>query len=291
MQKKVLSFSLRATGWFLAGLGKLFPVLAARLFFRLYTTPPRRKTNGSQQSIKSKAVSGMVFFSRYAFEPDELKIATYRWPKPGRRVLLLHGWGSSALGFGALAEALALAGYEVIAYDAPAHGDSGGRRTNLVQWMHILDQYLSQAGPIEAIIGHSVGALNAALVLARKEHRPAKLILVSPPLSAPAFFGDTFDLFKISPNVIAGVYRLVRTQLKEELEGMDLHHYIGGIRAGQILLVYDERDQLVKHTELSAYSAGYAGMQTFKIKGEGHFRILKNPLVIGKIMEFLDEGR
>ena len=48
-----------------------------------------------------------------------------------------------------------------------------------------------------------------------------------------------------------------------------------------------ERDQLVRHTELSAYSERYAGMQTYKIKGEGHFRILKNPLVIGKILEFL----
>ena len=287
MQKKVLSFSLRASGWLLSNSGKLFPGLTARLFFRLYTTPPGRKPGGSQLKMKSRAVVGSVVSSHYAFDARPLEIATYRWGGPGKKVLLLHGWGASGLGFEPLTDALLKAGYEVISFDEPAHGSSGGRRTTLVQWMHILDQYLQHEGPVYAIVGHSIGALNAALTLARKDHPTPKLVLASPPLSAPAFFQDSFELFKIPPKVRAGVFGIVRTKYKDDLTGMDLHHYIGRIGAGQILLVYDERDELVKHGELRAYSESYPQMQTFRINGEGHFRILKNRAVIERILSFL----
>jgi pimeloyl-ACP methyl ester carboxylesterase len=287
MQKKVLSFSLRASGWLLSNSGKVFPALTAKVFFRLYTTPPGRKPSGSQLKMKNRAVTGSIVSSQYAFDARPLEIATYRWGGPGKKVLLLHGWASSALGFEALTDALVRAGYEVISYDGPAHGSSGGRRTTLIQWMHILDQYLRQEGPVYAIVGHSIGALNAALTLARKEHPTPKLVLASPPLSAPAFFQDSFELFKIPPKVRSEVFGLVRTKYRDDLIGMDLQHYIGRIGAGQILLVYDERDEMVKHEELRVYSESYPGMQTFPVKGEGHFRILKNRAVIERILSFL----
>ena len=290
MQKKVLSFSLRASGWALSRLGKVFPGPAARLFFRMYMTPPSKKTNASQLEAKSRATEGRAVFTSYAFEPGPLTIATYRWGDPGKKVLLLHGWGSSGLGFSALTAALTAAGYEVISYDGPAHGSSEGRQTNLVQWMHVLDQYLEREGPIYAIVAHSVGALNAALTLARKRHQTPKLVLAAPPLSAPTFFMDTFSLFNIPPGVISRVFGLVKSKLKEDLHGMDLNHYIGQIAAEQILLIYDERDLLVRHAELDAYAASYPGLQTFKIKGEGHFRIMKNREVIAKILAFLGDG-
>jgi pimeloyl-ACP methyl ester carboxylesterase len=289
MQKKVLSFSLLASGWLLSNSGKLFPRLTARLFFRLYTTPPARKPSGSQLKLRGRAVADKVTFSRYGFDSRPLQIATFRWGGPGKKVLLLHGWGSSGLGFEALTDALVKAGYEVISFDQPAHGASGGRRTTLIQWMHMLDQYLRHEGPVYAVVGHSIGALNAALTLARKEHPTPKLVLAGPPLSAPAFFQDSFEFFKIPLKVRSEVFGLVRTKYRDDLIGMDLHRYIGRIGAGQILLVYDERDELVRHAELQAYSESYPEMKTFPVKGDGHFRILKNRAVIEKILSFLGE--
>jgi hypothetical protein len=54
MQKKVLPFSLKASGWFLSNLGRLMPGLAARIFFRLYATPPKKKLSGYELTAKKR---------------------------------------------------------------------------------------------------------------------------------------------------------------------------------------------------------------------------------------------
>lgn len=290
MQKKVLSFSLKASGWFLSNLGRVFPMLTARIFFRLYATPPKKKKlRASEAALKERARTGVVRFSKYPFDPALMKIATYRWGGPGKKVLLVHGWGGTGLGFQGLTDQLLREGYEVIAYDGPAHGSSEGRRTNLVQWIHILDQFLRQEGPVHAIIGHSVGALVSAIVVARKGHEVPRLVLASPPLSAPSFFQDTFDLFRIRPKVIGKVYGLVETKLKDDLLTMDLRHCAGRMRSGQVLLIYDERDQLVRHEEIGSFLAETPGVGSLKIQGEGHFRIVRDPGVIRSIGFFLGD--
>jgi hypothetical protein len=111
--------------------------------------------------------------------------------------------------------------------------------------------------------------------------------LVSTALSAPAFFKDAFEIFKIGPEVVNRVYGLIRTNFKVDLQTLDLNLYVGQIRAAEILLVYDETDQLVNYTEIESYLEKYQSIQSFRIKGQGHFRIMKNQSVINRILTFL----
>ena len=53
----------------------------------------------------------------------------------GPVVLMLHGWGSSTADLAASIAPVLETGFRVVAYDAPAHGESAGRRTNLVDCM------------------------------------------------------------------------------------------------------------------------------------------------------------
>jgi pimeloyl-ACP methyl ester carboxylesterase len=242
--------------------------------------------------MKEEARMEIVAFGKYDFDHTPLKIAVYRWGSgKGKKVLLMHGWGGTGLGFQYLIGELVREGYDVIAYDAPAHGASEGKRTNLVQWMHVLGQFLRREEPVFAVIGHSVGALESALTLARTGNEGPKLVLAGPPLSAPSFFQDTFELFRIRPKVISKVYGLVRTRLKDDLLAMDLRHCMDMIAADRILLIYDGRDELVRSAEIETFLAENPGLQSVKIRGEGHFRILKNPEAVREIVLFLGDGR
>ncbi len=288
MQTKVLPLSLKASAWLLSGLGKPFPGLTARLFLRMYSTPPKRKIRDSQQAVKQKAAVSSIQLTSYPFNPAPIDIVAYRWGSPGKKVLIVHGWGDTCLSFGALIEQLVAAGYEVVAYDAPAHGASAGKRTNLIQWLHVLAQVMRLEKEVYAIVAHSVGALTAALTLAREEQMSvARLVLAAPSLSAPAFFQETFDLFGIRNKVLSKAYGLIRTNLKEDLSALDLHRYIGRIHADRILLVYDEQDQLIKYADIESYLAAYPSIQGCRIKGDGHFRILKTPKVIDQVLTYL----
>ena len=181
------------------------------------------------------------------------------------------------------------AGYEVITFDAPAHGASQGKRTNLMQWMHILEQLLQRTGPVHAVIGHSLGGLNAALTLVHKPVRVPRLVMVSAAVSAPVFFNETFQLFSIPQQVMPKLQGIIMQRLRGDLQELDLFRHINQIKADQILVAYDENDHLVKQEQVNAFIQQYPSIESLRIKGEGHFRIMKDETVINKVLTFLEK--
>lgn len=287
MQQQVLPLSLRATAFLLSSLSKPLPGITARLFYRLYCTPPSRKLRPVQLEMRKTARVEQVSLTGYPFDNTPLRITTYRWGSAPRKVLLLHGWGGSPFDFRHMVTALHDSGYEVLTYDAPAHGDSSGKRTNLIQWMHVLQQLISREGPVHAVIGHSLGALNAALTMARKDTQVPRLVMMSSALNAPAFFQEAFDLFRIDAGVMPVLQRLIRDRLHEDLEEMNLFRYISRIKSDRILIAYDTNDQIAKAGEIDAFVQAYPGIHPLKISGEGHFRIMRDEAVIKGVLEFL----
>ncbi|HEY9257715.1 alpha/beta hydrolase [Chitinophaga sp.] len=287
MQHQVLPLSLRMAGTMLSMMSRPFPGVTARLFYRLYCTPPAGKLRSTHEQLRGQAIRQPLQVSSYPFDNTPLKITTYRWGNTGPKVLLLHGWGGSPFHFKQLITALLANGYQVVTYDAPAHGDSGGKRTNLVQWMHVLEQVMKQEGELHAIIGHSFGALNAALTLSRKDVSVPKLVLLGAALSAPVFFDEALRLFRIHPVVMPKLMHLIRQRLREDLSEMDLHRYINGIKAGSIWIAYDTTDTLAKATEIDDYLQQYPAIQSLRITGDGHFRIMRHEAVLAGILAFL----
>nr|WP_295869617.1 alpha/beta fold hydrolase [uncultured Chitinophaga sp.] len=290
MQHQVLPLSLRMTAFLLSGMSKPFPGLTARLFYRLYCTPPGTKIRSSHMELRDTAKRDQLTVTRYPFDERPLAITTYRWGSSDKKILLLHGWGGSPFHFKQLIHTLVQQGYEVISYDAPAHGGSDGKRTNLVQWGHVLEQVIAQVGPLYAIIGHSLGGLNAALTLSRKTVAVPRLVMLSCALSAPVFFNEALQLFRIHPVVMPPLRRLIHTRLRDDLETMDLHRYINQIKAEKIFFAYDTTDTLVDEKEVTAFVEQYPAIRTLRITGEGHFRIMRQEPVIRGVIQFLDNN-
>ncbi|MEC5142762.1 alpha/beta hydrolase [Chitinophaga sp. 212800010-3] len=289
MQHKVLPLSLRMTGMLLSAMSRPFPGVTARLFYRLYCTPPALKLKLPHEELRREALQDAWQVSSYPFDDTPLKVSVYRWGAAGPKILLLHGWGGSPLHFKQLISLLVQHGYQVIAYDAPAHGRSDGKRTNLVQWMHVLEQVIQREGPLHAVIGHSMGGLNAALTLARKNVSIPRLIILSAAISAPVFFDDALRLFRIHPVVMPKLKTLIRQRLNEDLTDMDLHRYINGIKAGRIWFAYDTTDTLALSSEIEKFLQAYPTIESFRITGEGHFRIMRNQKVLNGMLEILGE--
>lgn len=289
MQHQVLPLSLRMTAFLLSGMSKPFPGLTARLFYRLYCTPPGTKLRAAHTQLRDTAQLRKIAVTSYPFDHKPLNITTYRWGSSDKKVLLLHGWGGSPFHFKQLIGELLQQGYEVITYDAPAHGLSDGKRTNLIQWNHVLEQLMEKEGALYAVIGHSFGGLNAALTLSRKSVHVPKLVMLSAALSAPVFFDDAFRMFNIDPVVMPRLKTLIHRRLGEDLNEMDLHRYINKINADDIFLAYDTTDTLVDEKEISAFVTSYPTIRSLRITGEGHFRIMRQEPVIRGIMQFLDD--
>ena len=55
------------------------------------------------------------------------------------------------------------------------------------------------------------------------------------------------------------------------------------------MVAYDENDHLVKQEQVSQFVQQYPAIQSLRINGEGHFRIMKNETVINSVLAFLEK--
>ncbi|MEJ0033062.1 MAG: alpha/beta hydrolase [Bacteroidota bacterium] len=58
-------------------------------------------------------------------------------------------------------------GFQVVAFDGPAHGESEGRQTNPVEFAEAMKKVTDIEGSISAIIAHSFGGVASLLAIQR----------------------------------------------------------------------------------------------------------------------------
>lgn len=116
------------------------------------------------------------------------------WRADGARaeVVLVHGIADHTGRYERVGRLLSEAGFSVRGADLPGWGASGGRRGELRDWVHYLDQVQMLMEEVKAtekptvLLGHSMGGL-IALEYAISERPPPDLLV----LSAPALRGGT----------------------------------------------------------------------------------------------------
>src|SRR5215212_7536071 len=109
-----------------------------RKFYRAFFSPSKYEVRTIDQSIIGR---GNNF--RIPFEGGELAVTT--WGE-GPAVLLMHGWGGARAQMTGFVEPLLGAGYRVVAYDQPAHGESDGKMTNLLEIALTMDLIAQHEG-------------------------------------------------------------------------------------------------------------------------------------------------
>lgn len=108
-----------------------------------------------------------------------------RGPREGPPVLLAHGWGASAFAWREAIEALAAAGWRVVAPDLRGHGfsekpDDAQLYTSAALADHLLE-IMDAAGVERApIVAHSLGAEAALGVALKAPQRVSRLVLIAP---------------------------------------------------------------------------------------------------------------
>jgi pimeloyl-ACP methyl ester carboxylesterase len=272
--------TFRVIGSALTALDVLAPSLAERLAARLFLTPRRVPSPASEAASRQRADRESRFVASHS-------ITAWSWGE-GPAILLLHGWEGRATQLGALAESLAREGYRVIAPDFPAHGDSAGRRTNLLEFAAIIEALIVAEEPV-AIVAHSFGAA-ATTVALRDAAFDGQLVYLSPPEDF-AFFTETFGrMLGISDNLAKRMERTIERQF-----GIDWSHLRGTALGPQmrapLLVIHDEDDLDVPARfgrDLAAAWPDAVLMLTSKL---GHRRILRDPAVIAAAIEFIERPR
>ena len=250
--------------------------------FRLFCTPLHRY-NGKEADIFKKA-------EKLEFESGDVTIRGYRCNAPqSKKVLLLHGFSSTCHKFDKYAIALVNQGYEVLAFDAPAHGASSGNTVNAVEYCDMIKKVYDNYGPIDAYIAHSFGGIAVSLALEELPHTSnTKLVLIAPATETTSAIEGAFTMLGIAnKKVRQAMDDIIFSISGKQTEWFSVRRAMQNIRAS-VLWIHDEEDEITPLADaLKVKEASPKHIRFLITKGLGHQKIYRDAKVKNEILSFL----
>jgi pimeloyl-ACP methyl ester carboxylesterase len=263
------------------------PTLAGDIAYRLFfTTTPRMAVRDADAATHADARRGRLTVRG-------LDVVTYEWGTGPRAVLLLHGWRGRASQFAPLVRELVAEGFRVIAFDAPAHGASSGRGTDIRDWIEAAEQLQTDHGPFDAVIGHSFGAL-AALTVARSTVRTRAVAAIAGAAGPEAFLAQFADDLHLDAATSARLSERFRRRL-----GMDQGTVSARYDAARhplpadiaLLVVHDRGDRrMPDHDALRLHDAHGDRSRLVRTEGLGHTRVLSADATLDAVVALVTDS-
>lgn len=277
-----LSGSMRLAGLRLAyGIGGwLLPRQAGRRAERLFTRP----LPGSRERALAAPLQGAALDS---LEIDGETVTLYRWGDAATQPLLLfsHGWSSFGLRVLPWLPRLRAQGYAVASFDQVAHGRSSGCRATLPGFGRVLAEVARRLGPLEGVIGHSLGAAAIGLALAEGT-RARRVVLVAPPADALAATDRFAGLLGLGPPALDAFHRAVEVRAGVPFATIAAQHVVPGLGT-PALIVHDLADREVPWDEGERYARYWPDARLLNTDGLGHHRIVGDAQVVEAGLRFL----
>jgi len=223
---------------------------------------------------------------RLPFDGGELAVTT--WGDDGPAVLLMHGWGGARAQMTGFVTPLLEAGYRVVAFDQPAHGESDGKLTNILEIAPTMDLIAKRKGPFEAVIAHSFGTLITSYVLVNQDFPPpARLIY----LGSFNRLLDSLPRFQVLAGlpdaIIDGLRDMIYSNFgKEVLDAIWNEKMTQKINIPS-LMFHDKADNVTPIDDSRAIARVWKSARLVETEGLGHRGALQSSDVHQQVVSFL----
>ena len=253
---------------------------AAEQAFQLFCTP-FAKAKRKEEPKNAEALQ---------FKLNNKTVKGYRWNHPQqKKVLILHGFSSSALKFDRYVAPLIKKGYEVLSFDAPAHGASEGSTTNAVEYSDMIKKVMELYGPINSFIAHSFGGIALSLAMENIPHdEQTKIVFIAPATETTSAIDGAFAMLDIKDKAIRKDFdTLIFEMSGHTTEWFSIRRAVNNITA-QILWVHDEDDNITPLSDaLKVKEDNHANIHFIITKGLGHSKIYHDTAVKKAIFNFI----
>jgi pimeloyl-ACP methyl ester carboxylesterase len=283
-------------------LERFAPAAGARLAERLWFTVPRGRGRQERQAppgrpfqveVHGRAVAGEVWGEPPAGAPPTDRGTTLAVPRTPPAVYLVHGWGGWRWQLDAFVGPLVEAGFRVVAFDAPSHGDSdpgaeGPGRSTALELADALAAVVAAHGPAHAVVAHSLGA--TATAYAVRAGLPAGRLVFVAPMADPLPYTRTFaDRLGFGERVRSRMVARIERRVGIPLSDFDVPAVAGQVATPPLLCVHDRQDAETGWSDSAAIVRSWPDARLVTTAGLGHRRVLRAPAVVAEVTGFVGD--
>ncbi len=247
---------------------------------RLFTTPIKHKVPKREMEMDKKSIH-----SKLNIPNINKEIVVYQYGKSAKKVLLVHGWSGRGTQLVKFADALVNCGYSTISFDAPAHGKSPGNMTIMTEFIASILEIDKQFGPFEAAIGHSLGGM-ALLNAIKKGFKIDRLTTIGSGDKVKDILDDFVAKLELKSEFSSHLQEHFEKKYKEPMENYSAHSAAKMVDI-PVLVIHDENDYEVSVEASINIHNNLKNGELLITQHLGHRKILGNPFVIEKTIEFI----
>lgn len=254
---------------------------AAGKAFELFCTPQQRNKKALTK-IFEQAES-------LHFKIEGTTVRGWRWNYPSeKKVLILHGFESTVVNFEKYFKHLIAKGYEILAFDAPAHGRSDGKQINAPLYKKFIQETYKRFGPIRSFIAHSFGGLAVCLALEEITHtKDNKVVLVAPATETTTSIDGFFKILRLDQATRIEFDKIIFNASGVPPGWYSIRRAMKNIHA-KVLWLQDEDDDITPLSDvLKVKAENHPNIEFVITKGLGHRRIYRDNKVVKTIIDFL----
>ena len=256
------------------------PKLAVKFATKLFVTPIKHKLPKREIEMDANSIQ-----EKFSIQSIGKEIVVYKYGTESKKVLLVHGWSGRGTQLVKIADEMLKMGYSTISFDAPAHGKSAGKTSNMTDFIAAVMELEEKHGPFEVAIGHSLGGMT--ILNAIKKGLKVKKAVV---IGSGDVVKDIMDDFVEKLGMNIAISKKIMASFEKKI-GETMESFSAYIAAREIqipvLVIHDKDDEDVP------VKAAHHIFENLKngelmLTGElGHRKILGDTKVIKKIVAFL----
>lgn len=267
------------TGKFLQSFSKS---LTVKFLARIFETPPKFKTPKREKMMRESAKNELLFVPEI-----QKNIMVYSYGFSKKKVLLLHGWSGRGTQLHHIADKLLENKMMVISPDAPAHGLSEGKTTNMLEYMQTLSAIEKKFGPFDFAIGHSWGGMTLLNSVANKLNLK-KIVIIGADDTISGVLKSFVKKMELKPQFVSNMMKYYHKKFK-----FNIDDFSSNIAAKKVmiptLVIHDSQDKFVPVSSAIIIRQNLKNGELLITNGLGHHKIFKDKKIINRIIKFLEQ--
>jgi pimeloyl-ACP methyl ester carboxylesterase len=271
------SASIEAVKAAMRALTVVSPALTSRWAYHLFTTPQRHE-RPQREHLRLADAESLDF----VWGPHVLR--GWSWGQ-GPVVLLVHGWEGRGAQLGAFVDPLVQAGYRVITFDGPAHGDSPGESITPLELAQSIRGLADWVGGVHAVIAHSMGGLATSLAL-QAGLQVERAVFVAPGSHPSDAMNQLASALDLPPSVIRGVREALAKRMGYTWQEVANAQPFAD-HDTPLLIAHDTGDQDVPFAAAQHMQQTWGPAELLVTEGLGHRRILRDSVVVADAVTFI----